>query len=821
MHPLWVRAGTTDEVCIREVFDLRAYEFAPVAMPRVIVDAGANVGCTSVFFANRYPDAKIFAVEPETSNFQLLEQNTSPYKNVIPIRAALWSANCDLAVSDPGKGKWGFRTRSAHQQTGAGETVRGLTIERLVEEHNIPQIDLLKLDIEGAEREVFEGGASWLERVETIVIELHDRFQPGCHSAFEAAIGSSFPHRVHRGENLWVSRQPFSLSSDSRDPRVDDCGHDAPHIPIIATMLCGNNESLIGESIESIIDYVDKFLLIDTGITDGSLTIAQSLCGEKLWVEPFAWCNDFARARNCALELAATLGSVWALTIDTDERVEFDHVADRESLQQVLASNPDIRAWLVSSRDGSYAKERFIRVPTQLEWRGRTHEALCGATAEQRAVLPGAKFWEEPKTAEQFRKKLERDLAVLQEETQSKPENARWWYYLGQTLEQLGESTQAIEAYRHCVELKTGWAEEAAWAAYCGGRCLVSLERFADAIDLCALGLARQPASPELAWQAGYSCYKLGRDRDAIAWEEMAVSIGEVDGSKAARHRISFRHLPAWYEGPYDVLRHAHKRLGDKERASECEEKYQTALKTRLSFASEGINSSNQTTTEELPIPAVGRSSLRSGEVKRVAVLGLYSSGSTATAGILYHLGAQMGKRFWGNYYEPQWLSAQLRRWWDEPRLRETIALSERVKLLKRWMRDLSLDEPEVVAAKHPLLTLCGPDLIQAWGKETKFIWTHRPLDKSIASLARRGWWPEHYVRLQEKLWEAANSFFTNQEHLRIEFADVLKSPDEQVDRLIDYLGIDVSEQRRQRAIASIMREGSASPLATESLERA
>ncbi|HRX77684.1 MAG TPA: FkbM family methyltransferase [Pirellulaceae bacterium] len=106
-HPLWVRAGTTDEVCLREVFDLRTYEFAPAAMPRVIVDASANVGCTSVFFANRYPDAKIFAIEPETSNFQLLEQNTSPYKNVIPIHAALWSANCDLAVSDPGKGKWG------------------------------------------------------------------------------------------------------------------------------------------------------------------------------------------------------------------------------------------------------------------------------------------------------------------------------------------------------------------------------------------------------------------------------------------------------------------------------------------------------------------------------------------------------------------------------------------------------------------------------------------------------------------------------------------------------------------------------------------
>jgi FkbM family methyltransferase len=739
----------------------------------------------------------------------LLQQNTAPYKNVVPIKAGLWNSDRFIAITDPGNGKWGFRTKSEDKQSEVGDLVRGLTIAQLIDEHSIARIDLLKVDIEGAEKEVFESSASWIECVQAIVIELHDRFRPGCRAAFDEATRSRLPHRTHRGENLWVSRESLTFATNPMASHANDSSNEVLHVPIIATMLCGNNESLIGEAMESVIEYVNTFLLVDTGITDDSLATARRLGGEKLWLESFAWCNDFAKARNFALNLAGSHGPAWALTIDTDERIELGHVDDRESLREMLGSDSNIQTWLVSSRDGSYAKERFIRVPTQLEWRGRTHEALCGANAGQRRVLPGISFWEEPKTPEQFRKKLERDLDVLRDETQRKPENARWWYYLGQTLEQLGEHEQAVKAYRQCVELKSGWVEEAAWAAYCSARCLITLGRMDEAIDHCVLGLARQPASPELAWQAGYCCYQLGRDRDAIAWEEMALAIGHMEGSKAAQQRISFRHLPAWYEGPYDVMRHACRRLGDNARATEFERKYHHAMATRQGTVNKQRESRIEPATAQLPPPGVRDSHRPKGDIKRVAVLGLYSSGSTATAGILYHLGAKMGKQFWGNYYEPKWLSYELRRWWDEPRIREIVPPAERIRLLKRWLRDLSTDDPDIdiVAAKHPLLTLCGSDLIQAWGPDTKFIWTYRPLDQSIASLAQRGWWPEHYMELQETLWAVANSFFANHDHLRIDFADVLASPESQIDRIGDFLGIEFNGQQRQQAIASVKRE--------------
>jgi hypothetical protein len=101
-----------------------------------------------------------------------------------------------------------------------------------------------------------------------------------------------------------------------------------------------------------------------------------------------------------------------------------------------------------------------------------------------------------------------------------------------------------VHAFRRCAALP-GWAEQAAWACYKGAECLCELSEFAAAVELCALGLARQPGSPELAWLAGWCCYQAGKLREAIHWEQIAVALGNVEGCKAGEGRISFRHLPA------------------------------------------------------------------------------------------------------------------------------------------------------------------------------------------------------------------------------------------------------------------------------------
>jgi phage gp46-like protein len=189
-----------------------------------------------------------------------------------------------------------------------------------------------------------------------------------------------------------------------------------------------------------------------------------------------------------------------------------------------------------------------------------------------------------------------------------------------------------------------------------------------------------------------------------------------------------------------------------------------------------------------------------------VAVLGLYSSGSTATAGVLHHLGVCLGRQFWGDYFEARWLSDQLRRWWNEPDLREVVAREQRVGQLAQWLHDMESTGAAAVGAKHPLLVLSGDDLCEAWGAETKFLWAWRPLDESIASLERRGWWPGKERDVQNRLWDAALEFFARQNHLQVVFGNLLQNPEREMGRIIEFLGLQPAEARQRAAANSIRR---------------
>jgi hypothetical protein len=185
---------------------------------------------------------------------------------------------------------------------------------------------------------------------------------------------------------------------------------------------------------------------------------------------------------------------------------------------------------------------------------------------------------------------------------------------------------------------------------------------------------------------------------------------------------------------------------------------------------------------------------------KRIAVLGLFRSGSTAVAGVLDHLGVDMGAPFYGGYYESAWLSDQLRRWWDEPNLRETVAQPERVRVLARWIKEREKAGAKWVGMKHPLLSLCGDDLVQAWGAETCFIRCCRPLEESSESLTKLGYRGDSVV-LQQKLMSALDRFFADREHLQIQFSDLMKNPAGEVHRLIGYLRITAEAEKIASAV--------------------
>jgi len=200
---LYMRAKGCDAVVFNQIFLFDSYDLGFLQIdPTLIIDAGANIGFAAVYFAKKYPQARIIAVEPESSNYDLLVRNTKQYRNIVPVKAAVWPKQARLQIANPDAEKWAVYVREA-QTPDPNLNVDAVTIDKLAEDY--PRIDILKIDIEGAEKELFESGyESWLDRCRVIIIETHDHLRDGCAASFYRAISHYQFKQYIRGENIVV-----------------------------------------------------------------------------------------------------------------------------------------------------------------------------------------------------------------------------------------------------------------------------------------------------------------------------------------------------------------------------------------------------------------------------------------------------------------------------------------------------------------------------------------------------------------------------------------------------------------------------------------
>jgi FkbM family methyltransferase len=206
-HPVYLRLRSTDVASCAEILIKRQYDWDFGSSPRNIIDAGANIGLTSIFYANKYPGARIIAIEPEASNYQMLVRNTAAYPSVTTINAALWNENCELDIFDPQQGHTAFQMRDKSAVPDTQRTrVPGITLDKLLKDFGVSHVDLLKIDIEGAEREVFSRSSPWIECVDIIAIELHDWMLPGCEPIVRPAT-KDFELRWKNGETTYLARK--------------------------------------------------------------------------------------------------------------------------------------------------------------------------------------------------------------------------------------------------------------------------------------------------------------------------------------------------------------------------------------------------------------------------------------------------------------------------------------------------------------------------------------------------------------------------------------------------------------------------------------
>jgi FkbM family methyltransferase len=180
-HPLYLRPGTSDLDSFGQVFVIGSYNVLKVAdiSPSIVIDAGANVGMSAVYFANQFPDAHIIAIEPDPTNLAVLRCNSQAYSQIEVWHAGLASASCRLEIVNTDAAKWAIQTQKA--SIANSDTVPGISMLDVSAAINKQRIGLLKLDVEGAEYEIFSGGIDhWLPSVEALTVELHDWIHPDC-----------------------------------------------------------------------------------------------------------------------------------------------------------------------------------------------------------------------------------------------------------------------------------------------------------------------------------------------------------------------------------------------------------------------------------------------------------------------------------------------------------------------------------------------------------------------------------------------------------------------------------------------------------------
>lgn len=206
-HPFFLRADTFDRNVFREIFLLNDYAIPLPSEPHVIVDAGANVGLSTVYFRHRYPSAVIYAIEPDQKNYAAMLQNIQHYNQVVPIESALWHRDVSLRVKNPGGHSWALEVEECSADV--PNSFKAISLETLMKRNALSHIDLLKLDVEGSERELFSAGYEyWLPKTRTIIVETHDWLKDGCsREVFKAISKYSFKLTIHGGMLVFTNNE--------------------------------------------------------------------------------------------------------------------------------------------------------------------------------------------------------------------------------------------------------------------------------------------------------------------------------------------------------------------------------------------------------------------------------------------------------------------------------------------------------------------------------------------------------------------------------------------------------------------------------------
>ena len=165
-YPIHIRPNTADAgTVINNVIREEYGKFSPTKEPEWLIDAGGYIGDTASYFLSRFPVLKAIVLEPNQLSYEMALHNLKPYgTRATLLKKALWTSDGALHFG-------GSSTGASVQDTGI--EIDGISIPTLLDKFSISRLDILKMDIEGAEKMIFSKPDEWLHRVNLIIIEIH------------------------------------------------------------------------------------------------------------------------------------------------------------------------------------------------------------------------------------------------------------------------------------------------------------------------------------------------------------------------------------------------------------------------------------------------------------------------------------------------------------------------------------------------------------------------------------------------------------------------------------------------------------------------
>ena len=215
---VWVREGTSDYAVLEQI--VHTEEFNVSTAPQfawiraaydrtlqagevpLVVDCGANIGLSALYFASHLPKAKIVGIEPARDNVELARKNTGDNPLIEIIEAAVHDRAAVLELVNPEAEKFAYQAREATARTAS--SVEAVTIGALMQRHAAKRNLIVKVDIEGGEEALFRSNTGWLDRTDLLIVETHDWLFPGQGTSatlFSAISGRKF-EVIQKGEYI-------------------------------------------------------------------------------------------------------------------------------------------------------------------------------------------------------------------------------------------------------------------------------------------------------------------------------------------------------------------------------------------------------------------------------------------------------------------------------------------------------------------------------------------------------------------------------------------------------------------------------------------